>query len=230
MPVSYLNIFNALKNQQRVFENKEQENILKMQVSTIRSRVEEYSKANDKFSKERHDFRHKLQTISRMIETKKYDELIKTISQYNEALDETKVKTYCDNAVIDAVLSSYLYKAEANGIKVTAAVGLPDVLPVSDVELATALANAVENAMNAQEKVEPEKRHIEIKAISTPQFMIEVSNTFCEDIKFDDDGIPVTDKEGHGIGTRSIVAFCNKYNAFYEFKTKGDKFILHIMF
>ena len=60
--------------------------------------------------------------------------------------------------------------------------------------------------------------------------MIEVSNTFCGEIKFDDDGIPVTDKEGHGIGTRSIVAFCNKYNAFYEFKTKGDKFILHIMF
>ncbi len=201
-----------------------------LQVSEIKKRVEEYSAANDNFKKERHDFRHKLQTISRMIETKKYDELLATISKYNELLDETKVKKYCENAVLDAVLSSYLHKAENKGIKVKTAIHLPDNLPGSDAELATLLANAIENATNACEKTELSDRVIDIKIIAKPQFMIQISNNFDGNVEFDSDGIPISRQPGHGLGTRSIVAFCNKYNAFYEFKVKDNNFIMQIMF
>jgi len=230
MPISYINIFNTLRHQQKIYRSKEQENILMLQVSEIKKRVEEYSAANDNFKKERHDFRHKLQTISRMIETKKYDELLSTISKYNELLDETKVKKYCENAVLDAVLSSYLHKAENKGIKVKTAIHFPDNLPGSDAELATLLANAIENATNACEKTELSDRVIDIKIIAKPQFMIQISNNFDGNVEFDSDGIPIGRQPGHGLGTRSIVAFCNKYNAFYEFKVKDNNFIMQIMF
>ena len=41
---------------------------------------------------------------------------------------------------------------------------------------------------------------------------------------------PVSHEEGHGLGTRSIVAFCEKYGAFYEFKATDKKFIVRISF
>ncbi|MBQ3054734.1 MAG: GHKL domain-containing protein [Oscillospiraceae bacterium] len=230
MPISYLNIFNTLRHQQSAFESKEQENLLKVQVATVQSRIQEYSDSNALFSKERHDFRHKLQTICRLVEMKKYDELLTTVSKYNEMLDETKMKKYCENAVLDAVFSSYLHKAELAGISVTTALYFPDPLPVNEVELATALANAIENAIHAQDSVEEGLRHIEIKSIASPQFMLEVKNTIGAAVKFDADGVPVTEAAGHGFGTRSIVAFCEKYDAFYEFKTQDDQFVLRILF
>lgn len=40
------------------------------------------------------------------------------------------------------------------------------------------------------------------------------------------DGVPVTDRRGHGIGVRSICAIVDKYNGIYSFSAKDDGFIL----
>lgn len=229
MPVSYINIFNTLLHQQRIYMIKEEEDLLRLQVADIKKRVEEYSTANDNFRNERHNFRHKLQTISRMVETKKYDELIAITAKYSEALDETKVKKYCENVVLDAVLSSYIGKAERKGIAVTVSVRFPDELPVSDAELATVFANAIENAINACGKLEPEKRYIDIKVINHPKFMLQIANSFDGVAEFDG-GVPVSREEGHGFGTRSIVAFCNKHGSYYKFEAKDERFVLQIDF
>lgn len=230
MPVSYINIFNTLRQQQNVYRSKEQENILRVQVADIKTRVEEVMEANDKFRKERHDFRHQLQTIARLVETKKYDDLVAITARYSVALDETKVKKYCENAVLDAVLSSYLGKAESKGIKVTTAIRFPETLPVNDIELATVFANAIENAIHACEKLAAEKRYIDIKIINTPKFMCQIANSFDADVDFDENDIPISHAEGHGFGTRSIVAFCNKYNSYFSFCANEDTFILRIDF
>ena len=100
----------------------------------------------------------------------------------------------------------------------------------TDKDYATVLANAIENAINAAEKLEPENRLIDIKVIIAPKFMVQISNTFQGDVEFDSDGIPVSHEDGHGFGTRSIVAFCDKNKAYYNFKTKDGRFILQIDF
>jgi len=230
MPVSYIHIFTTLRHQQNVYRAKEQENILRVQVSDIKSRIEEFSVANDKFSKERHDFRHKLQTISRLVETKQYDELLAMTGKYGELLDETKVKRYCENAVLDAVFSSYLARAENIGIKVTTSIRFPEELTVNDIELATVFANAIENAIHACEKLDAQKRWIDVKVIFKPKFMFQIANSYDGNAKFDKNGIPVTGEAGHGFGTRSIVAFCEKYNSYYNFEAKEDSFVLQIDF
>jgi len=230
MPVSYINVFSSLRHQQKIYMIKEEENLMRIQVADIRKRIEEYSSANDKFKKERHDFRHKLQTIARMVETKKYDELIALTEKYSEALDETKVKKYSENAVLDSVLAAYIGKAESQGVTVTASIRFPAELSVRDDELATVFANAIENAINACDKVDPDKRYIDIKVINTPKFMLQITNSFDGNAEFDSDGIPVSHEEGHGFGTRSIVAFCNKYDSYYKFEAKQDKFVLQIDF
>ena len=60
--------------------------------------------------------------------------------------------------------------------------------------------------------------------------MLQISNSFPGAVEFDSNGLPISHEEGHGFGTRSIAAFCEKYGAFYEFKAVGDTFYLRITF
>ena len=120
--------------------------------------------------------------------------------------------------------------AKRKGIRVSTNLDFPNPLPVNETELATAFANALENAIQACEKIEPAKRYIEVKAITDPQFILQVRNSFDGIIAFDKDGVPLSAKKGHGFGTRSIVTFCEKNNAFYEFGTEGETFYMWMMF
>lgn len=230
MPAIYIHIFNTLRNQQILHEMTEQDNILRLQVAGMTARMEEFSAANEKFRTERHDFRHKMQAIAGLIEQGEYDKLREVVLNYHEAIRETAVKRYCSSIVIDAVLSSYLQKAESKGIKVGVVLSFPESLPVDDAELATVFANAIENAIHACEKIETDKRQLDVKVLTSPRFMLQVSNSYDGNVEFDENGTPVSREEGHGFGTRSIVAFCNKNKAFYEFKADSELFRLRISF
>ena len=230
LPVINIHILSTLRNQQRLHEMSEQDNILRVQVSNLTARMEEFSAANEKFRTERHDFRHKMQVIVGLIEHGEYDKLREVVLNYHETIRETAVKRYCNSAVIDAVLSSYLQKAESKGIRVSVALSFPEPLPVDEAELATVFANAIENAIHACEKLDADKRQIDVKVLTSPRFMLQISNSYDGAVEFDENGTPVSREEGHGFGTRSIVAFCNKNKAFYEFKADSERFRLCISF
>jgi len=230
LPVIYVHILSTLRNQQHMHEMTEQDNILRLQVANMTARMEEYSAANEKFRTERHDFRHKLQVIAGLTEQGEYDKLREVVLHYTEAIRETAVRQYCSSAVIDAVLSSYLQKAESRGIRVGVALSFPAQLPVDEAELATVFANAIENAIHACEKLEVGRRRIDVKVLTSPCFMLQISNSYDGNVEFDENGTPISREEGHGFGTRSIVAFCNKNKAYYEFKADNEVFRLRISF
>lgn len=230
MPVIYTHIIITLRRQQQLHESTERENILKLQVSNMTDRVEELNAADSKFRMERHNFRHKLKTIASLVETKQYDELSALLEEYSESIKEMQVKRYCKSPVIDAVLSTYLQRAENRQIKVTSGFAFPDPIPCSETELATVLANALENAIHACEKLEPEKRQLTVKVLDHPRFIIQIANSFDGKVEFNEKEIPITRKDGHGFGTRSIAAFCEKNKVFYRFKADKETFTLYLNF
>lgn len=230
MPAIYMHIFSTLNRQKKLSVLTEQDNILKLQVTNLTDRMNEFSSANERFRMERHNMRHKMLTIAGMLEKKEYDRLYDYVLECSEAIQETKVKRYCRNPVLDAVLASYLQKAEEKGIRVQTRIDFPEPLPVNEAELATVFANAIENAIHANEMPESTERFIDVKVLTAPCFMLQISNPFSGEILFNDQGIPVAKEKGHGFGTRSIVAFCEKYHAFYEFQTKDHIFSLRISF
>ncbi len=230
MPVIYINIISTLGHLHKLHEMTEQENILKLQISNITSRMEQLAEADNKFRVERHNFRHKMKTISSLLDSMQYDECRALLDEYCEQIREPQVKRYCQNPVIDAVLSTYIRMAENHNIKVTFGFAFPDVLPMSETELATAIANAMENAVNACEKLQEDKRYIDIKVLSRPRFIIQIANSYEGEISFDENDIPINDHEDHGFGTRFIAAFCNKHNGFYQFKADKNKFTVFMNF
>ncbi len=230
LPFLYVHIFTTLNHQQKIHETQAQDNILSVQINSLLSRVEEFRAANTQLREERHDFRHKMRTIATLASNGEYEKLNATIAEYTSAQQEQPLENYCKFTLLDAVLSSYLQEAKRKNIRVSAKIALPEVLPVNESELATMFANAIENAINACEKIEPNKRYIEIKTITVPCLMLMVRNSFDGVIAFDENGIPISPKREHGFGTRSIVTFCEKNRAFYEFKTEQQDFILKVIF
>ena len=226
MPVIYIHIISTLRRQQLYYEQDEQEKIMQLQVSNITERVKELGEANESFRKERHDFRHKLKVIASLVETKQYDELANVVKEYENNITRTHIVKYCDNAVIDAVLSVYIGRAKNAGIDVKLGFAFPETFKVNESELATAFANAIENAVNACMKLPSEERFIEIKVLSKPKFVVMIRNSFDGNVEFDKNDIPISHEEGHGIGTRSIAAFCNKVGGFYEFNAANNVFTL----
>ena len=230
MPVIYLDIITTLQQQKSMHEMIETDHLLKMQVSSFTSRMSELASADERFRVERHNFRHKLKTIAGMIKKEQYDECLKLLADFEESLDKTKVKRYCQHPILDATLSSYIARAQRQDIRLDMGFAFPDELSIDEAELAIVIANALENAIHACEKLEPEKRFIEIKVINHPQFMMRIVNSYEGEIEFDENDIPVNRESDHGFGTRFIAAFCDKNNGFYQFAADGEAFTLMLNF
>ena len=230
MPVIYLHILTTLRKQQHTYQLLHQENILRLQVANLTERLMEISAADEKFRIERHNFRHKMQTIASLAETKQYSELMQVVNEYTQDIHDTQVKRYCHLPIVDAALVFYLQQAQEKEIQVSSSFIFPQSLPVSEAELATVLANALENAITACEKLPTADRFITIQVISTPRLMIHIRNSCDGNVIFNQEHLPITYEEGHGFGTRSIAAFCQKHNVFCEFAFQNNIFSLRLIF
>ena len=228
LPLTYITIVRLLGQQQANFEMREHQKVFEIQTSMMEQRAFEFRAAEQKIRIERHDLRHRFQTLSTMLKNGQTDEALEYIGAAEEALSETDIKHYCSNPVLDAILLAYFSQAKELGIRVEANLDIPDTLPVPAADLSTVFANALENMINAVKELPVEQRVIFCKCISTPCMMIEFSNPYEREVEFSSDGLPVSEKNNHGIGTHSIKAFADKYDAICSFKAENKMFKLQL--
>ena len=178
---------------------------------------------------QRHDLRHQLQTVTELISHGDKDAALDFLDAAKRRLDEQKEIRWCHPPVLDAVFSSYFDQARNQDIQVEAKIGLPETLPVDEGELAIVVANALENAIHANQGVPSDKRKIQCKMVGTPSIMLELSNPCSGEVTFDHQGLPITKKEGHGLGVQSISAFCRKNGAVCQFEVIDGWFRLRLV-
>ncbi len=200
-----------------------------LQLSSLQSRMEAVKVAEDTIRTERHDLRHRLQVVKELVSRGDKDIALDFLDVAQKRLDDQKEIHWCRSPVLDAVFSSYFGQAQQQDIQVEAKIFLPDTLPVDEGELAIVLANALENAIHANLELPHQQRKIYCKMIGTPSIMLEISNPFDGKVTFDAQGLPVTRKEGHGLGVQSILTFCQKNGAVCQFETSNDWFQLKLV-
>lgn len=200
-----------------------------LQLSALQSRMEAVKAAEDAIRTERHDLRHRLQVVAELVSRGDKDAALDFLDTAQKRLDEQKEIRWCRPPVLDAVFSSYFDQAEHQGISVEARISLPDTLSVNEGELAIVLANALENAIHANLNLPQEQRQIRCKMVGTPGVMLEISNPCADNISFDDSGLPMSKREGHGLGVQSISAFCGKNGAVCQFDQADGCFRLRLV-
>jgi len=228
MPLTYLTALSALSRQMLYYEAKESQNLLSAQVSGLQGRISAVQSAEEALRIERHDLRHKLLTVEDLIRRSGEDEALAYIQTLRGEVEYSKPERWCADPLLDAVFSSYFAQARRQGIRVRASLELPEELPVDPGELSTVFANALENAIHACAALPEERREIMCTCISRPALMFEIANPCQDGVRFDRAGLPVARNLGHGIGTRSIAAFCEKHDACCIYKVKDGWFYLRI--
>ena len=210
-------------------ETRHSAQISALQLSALQSRMEAVRVAEDVIRTERHDLRHRLQAVAELVARGDTATALDFLDAAQKRLDEQKAVRWCRPPVLDAVFSSYFDQAENEEISVDATVALPDELPVNEGELAVVLANALENAIHANLKLPPKQRKIFCRMVASPSLMLELSNPCDGKAAFDDQGLLVAQREGHGIGTQSIVSFCKKYGAVCHYDLTDGIFCLRLV-
>ncbi len=227
--ILYFSIFQYLFMQYRFQTASHNIELIKFQIENLKGKMEHDAMAAEQSRIDRHDTRHRFQTAAYLLENGKVSEALDYITQsLNQVQAESSV-TYCKDILLNATLSSYFEQAKRAGIALKTHLSFPDTLPVDSGGLSVVLANALENAIKACCLLPEEQRAIICKCIYKPRLMLEISNPCKDDIIFSKEGIPLSKEKEHGIGTRSIVAFCKKYGALCSFSLEDGWFALKIV-
>lgn len=227
--IIYFSIFQYLFMQYHFQTARQNIELLEVQVGNLKEKLAQDAAIEEQSRIDKHDTRHRFQTVAYLLENGKTPDALDYITQYiSQTQAETSV-SYCKDVLINATLSSYFGQAKKAGITLETHLSFPDTLPVDSGEFSIVIANALENAIKACCSFPEEQRNIVCRCIYKPKLMLEISNPCGNDVVFSKDGIPLSKEQEHGIGTRSILAFCKKYDAFCSFCAENNRFTLKVV-
>ena len=183
----------------------------------------------------RHDLKHHIVIIQTFLENNNTPEALEYLKNFNKDFNNAIIVKYCDNYIINIILSAYIRKAEDNNIKVTCKTSFFDnnINNNNCIDFGIILCNAIDNAINACLKISNcNKRFILILGkIYNNQIYLKIYNPFYENLIFENN-LPISKKEGHGFGILSIQSIVQKYNGILIINTEHNIFktsiIIHI--
>ncbi|MDE7248028.1 MAG: GHKL domain-containing protein, partial [Lachnospiraceae bacterium] len=211
-------------------EIKQYSDLMKMQLLSIQKEIGQIKRSKKKLSILRHDMRHHLNIILTQLQNDNIEKAIEYIEEIGDFNDDTTIITYCKNEMINSVISIYQTWFADKKITLKCDISLREgALPCQDIVIGTILSNALENSMNALDKMATEEKWVNL-IISEKQdhLLLKIENPIVNPPRFVD-GVPASGKKGHGIGVKSIVYYVEQLNGQCHFSTTDHSFVLRII-
>ncbi len=161
----------------------------------------------------RHDMRHYSNMINSLLAQKEYDEIRKITEHINDVADDNKITRYCENIIINSIMSEIMEKARTLDVDIQPDLRIPKELPVNDYEFASVVNNLLENALICVSDLVNKEKYVRAKIHCSQEYLlVQVKNEYEKEIIFDPyTGLPRSRKgENHGLGMQSVSAFSNK--------------------
>ena len=222
--IIYYAVFQYLQTQYQYQMDEQNGEIWEIQMQGIKKHAEDTKRNAEEVKRIWQETHQMLSGIAALAKEGNAEAILSFVAASSALNPLTAPAHYCSDPILNATLTAYLGKAENSGITVRLQLAIPEMLPVDSAELSICFANALENAIKACEELPKNERKIIIRCIHKPAFMFEIENPYKGRITFGRNGLPNSTQSGHGIGTRSIMAFCEKHNAFYDFSAEGGWF------
>lgn len=204
--------------------------ILNLQVEQAVREIAALRETQEKTITYRHDMRHHMQYLSSCIENGQLRQAQDYIQEIYSEIEASKVTVFCENEAANLIFSAFARRADNSGVLMQIHARIPRLIPMSESDLCVLLSNALENALHACKEQEDKGRAgvIEVSVYEkSGKLFLQIINSCSEDISFED-GIPIADKSGHGIGVRSICAIVEQYDGIYTFSAGNGQFIMRI--
>ena len=230
----YVFFYFTLRSLHRQYQMQSEAAVMQVHLSSLKKHAETMKTMSDQLHIIRHDLRHYVHIQTVCLENRDLDGMREALASASKYIQNPgtghMLCQYTGHSLIDAVLSYYADCAETEGIAFKAGLHLPAEL--GDIsELAVLLSNAVENAYHACCAMDPgSAREIKITGgVKGQQLFLEIGNTYCGEVHFDERGYPVAQQEGHGYGTQSIAAYAEKSGAVLDYEAEDGWFRLRFL-
>jgi signal transduction histidine kinase len=201
--------------------------LLRIQLNAMRQYLSIAGEAGDRARIAEHDRRHFENTLRELLLSGNTDRALELLEQTGDK--SLPPRRFCKNEVANASVAYYAGLAERSGVRFEAGLDLPEKLPVDSLDLAIVLSNLLENALNACAALPAGQRTVRLRGLLRVQLMIEIENSCAEDVSFDKGGRPVTSREGHGLGAKSVAAFAEKYGASVDYSLENSLFRVRLL-
>ncbi len=178
----------------------------------------------------RHDMKQYCTVLDGLIADKKYDEARAFISKNYKTISHSEVVVDVGNDFINSILNGKLTLAKSLGIDVICSAE-KDLSGIDSVDLCNLIGNLLDNAIEAAQNCEPEKRSIELNISSSgSRLIITVRNSISHSILKENPELATTKAERaeHGFGIKTIKFISDKYGGTTDFYEENLTFVCQI--
>ncbi|MBR5572754.1 MAG: sensor histidine kinase [Oscillospiraceae bacterium] len=174
-----------------------------------------------------HDMRHHLNMLAGFLDSGKPEYASDYIRGIQDEVSALSLRRFCENEAVNLLCSSFAEKAARSGVALTVEASVGTKLPLSDTELCSVLSNGLENALHAAAQLE-DRRWVHLYcAEKSGNLLVEICNPYEGQLALSD-GLPRSDRTGHGYGCRSIAAIVRQHRGHCLFEPKDGIFTLRI--
>ena len=210
-------------------EIKQYSDLMEMQLLSVEKEIEQVKRSKQKLAILRHDMRHHLNFILTQLQNGNINKVIEYIEEIGNIYDDTMIITYCQNEMVNSVISIYHTRFIEREISLNHNVFVGETLPCPDTAICTILSNALENSMHALEEMTTGEKWVNLTISEKKNhLLLQIENPIVKIPRFIN-GIPTSGQKGHGIGVKSIVHYVEQLNGQCQFSLTDHSFILRII-
>lgn len=210
-------------------EIKQYSDLMEMQLLSVEKEIEQIKRSKEKLSILRHDMRHHLNIILTQLQRNSVEKAIDYIEEIGDHYDDTAITTYCQNEVVNAIVSIYRTRFSDRKMTLNCNISVGKTFPCPDIAIGAILSNALENAMHVLEETSLEEKWTNLTVCEKKNhLLLRIENPIVRVPKFVD-GIPISEKKGHGVGMKSIVYYVERLEGQCHFSVTDHSFILRII-
>ena len=186
----------------------------------------------EELRKFRHDVKNHMLALNSMCTSEDNTQIKKYLSQLTNEVSSKNPVEYTGNRELDAVIAPFVLEAESKNIKVKFKGIVPDGVSIDMFDMCTIISNLLNNAIEACEKIQEDKRIIELEIAGyNSQIFITVRNSYDVESIIKQKQMLVTTKEdklNHGIGLENVRRTVKKYDGDMRISQENEKFIVSI--
>lgn len=194
---------------------------------------EAYKAAQEDMRHFRHDIKNHILCLSSLCESQSYEQLKDYIQSLTGKYETMSYLYGTGNDVADAVINGKIFLLQKQDIRFCLEGRFTTGLEVEPVDLCCIFSNAMDNAIEENEKIqEMNRRFIKITIQSSYNFyVISFHNPVNKQMKISKMHLPTSkrDKKLHGFGLDNIRQAVKKYKGYVEIRSEEMEFILEVI-
>lgn len=215
---------------QKQMDSDLQRSMLEAELEQSGAEIENLRHAEAQAAIYRHDLRHHLNAIDGFLSAGNPELAKSYIKQVCSDIESITPQRFCDHDLVNLLCSSFSARAKRVGVALVVHAKMPKQLIFPDTELCALLSNALENALYAVLSPDVREKRVDLYCeLRGSKLLIEVKNPYAGKIVMKN-GLPVSDRKGHGYGCQSILNITNRHRGVCSFDTNDrSEFVLRVV-